>query len=72
MSRRTHYSPCISRNVVCALYHEAKSRQKPMTQLVNELLTDALQGTTGWHIAHNISVVQAQTDPNADQRAQAA
>jgi hypothetical protein len=47
---------------VRVLYHEARSRQKPMTRLVNELLTAALQGTTGWQIAQNTSVVQEQRD----------
>lgn len=56
MSRSRHYVPCISRNVVCALYHEARRRRKPMTRLVDELLTAALQGTAGWQLAQ----VQAQ------------
>jgi hypothetical protein len=47
---------------VRVLYHEAQSRRKPMTQLVNELLTDALQGTTGWQIAQNTCVVQEPCD----------
>jgi hypothetical protein len=72
MSRRTHYSPCINRELVRVLYYEARRRRMPMTRLVNELLTDALVGTAGWQIAHNISVVQAEPDPSADQRAQAA
>lgn len=55
MSRPRHYVPCISRNVVCALYHEARRRRKLMTRLVDELLTSALQGTAGWQLA------QAQT-----------
>ncbi|RBP38621.1 hypothetical protein DES53_111140 [Roseimicrobium gellanilyticum] len=57
MSSPRHYVPCISRNVVCALYHEARHRRKPMTRLVDELLTVALQGTTGWQLAQ----MQAQT-----------
>jgi hypothetical protein len=46
-----HYSPPINRVLVCALYHEAKSRNKPMTQLVDQLLTAALRGTPGMEIA---------------------
>ena len=72
MSRRTHYSPCIRRDLVRVLYHEARSRQTPMTRLVNKMLTVALQGTTGWQIAHNISVVQEQPQKYPDQHAQAA
>lgn len=46
-----HYSPQINRVLVCALFHEAKARKKPMTQLVDELLTKALDGTLGMEIA---------------------
>ena len=66
MARQTHYVPCISRELVRALYHEARHRRKPMTRLVDELLSDALSGTIGWQIAHNESVVQEPTD--TDQR----
>lgn len=51
MARAAYYSPVIDRLVVCALYHEGKHRRKPMTQLVNELLCCALQGTKGWQTA---------------------
>ncbi|RBP38196.1 hypothetical protein DES53_112194 [Roseimicrobium gellanilyticum] len=57
MSRPRYYVPCISRNLVCALYHEARHRRKPMTRLVDELLTTALRGTAGWQLAQ----AQAQT-----------
>ena len=69
MPRRNHYSPCIDRELVRALYHEARHRRKPMTRLVDELLSDALTGTIGWQIAHPTSVVQEQ--PDTDQRHQA-
>ena len=64
MSRPRHYVPCISRNVVCALYHEARHRRKPMTRLVDELLTAALQGTPGWQFAkaQAAPVMQAHND----------
>lgn len=58
MPRPRHYVPCISRNVVCALYHEARYRRKPMTRLVNELLTNALEGSIGWQTAHPPTVIQ--------------
>jgi hypothetical protein len=51
MSRSTHYVPAIGRHLVCALYHEARHRRQPMTRLVEELLTAALQGTAGWQAA---------------------
>ncbi len=51
MSRPTHYVPRIGRHLVCALYHEAKHRRQPMTRLVENLLTAALQGTPGWQAA---------------------
>jgi hypothetical protein len=35
--------------------------------LVDELLSGALAGTTGWQIAHSTSVVQEQ--PDTDRRA---
>lgn len=52
MPRVRHYVPCISRTLVRVLYHEAKQRHKPMTRLVDELLTAALKGTVGWQLAH--------------------
>jgi len=67
MSRPRHYVPCIARNVVCALYHEAKARRMPMTRLVDELLTDALKGTFGWRHAHaHNSTVQGGQEPCAN------
>lgn len=51
MPRPTHYVPRIGRHLVCALYHEAKRRRQPMTRLVEDLLTAALQGTAGWQAA---------------------
>lgn len=66
MPRRTHYSPCINRELVRALYHEARHRRLPMTRLVDELLSRALAGTNGWQIAHSNSVVQEH--PHNDQR----
>lgn len=67
MPRPTHYSPCIRRSVVCALYHEARERRKPMTRLVDELLTRALQGTHGWQIAHATSCVLQEEPHLVDQ-----
>lgn len=71
MPRRNHYSPCIDRELVRVLYHEARRRRKPMTVLVDELLTSALQGTHGWQIAHNDdSSVQEQPPQDRSAHAQ--
>jgi len=51
MPRRTHYSPCIDRVIICALYHEGRRLRRPMTRLVNDLLTSCLRDTEGWSIA---------------------
>ncbi|MEN8713510.1 MAG: hypothetical protein ABF384_01250 [Verrucomicrobiales bacterium] len=51
MARPRHYVPAISRPVVAALYHEARSRRIPMTRLVDRLLTETLRGTPGWQRA---------------------
>lgn len=51
MSRSVHYSPSINRFNVKVLYHEAKARGIPMTQLVNELLQNSLAGTSAWRMA---------------------
>jgi hypothetical protein len=51
MARPAHYSPAIERQIVCALYHEAKRRRQPMTKLANELLSGVLRDTEGWQTA---------------------
>jgi hypothetical protein len=48
MTRATHYTPPLSRFLVCALYHEAKARRIPMTRLANELVEAGLKGSPGW------------------------
>jgi hypothetical protein len=61
MARTAHYSPAIDRQVVCALYHEAKRRHQPMTKLVNELLSGVLRDTEGWRTAlTQLTIVQEQ------------
>ena len=49
--RPRHYSPQLDRFLVCALYHEAKRRRKPMTRLATEIVTAALRETEGWREA---------------------
>ena len=51
MAKPTCYQPEISRFLIRALYHEGKRRGVPMTRLVDELLTGALQGSPGWETA---------------------
>ena len=48
MAKSTHYTPPLSRFLVCALYHEAKQRRIPMTQLANNLIELALKDSAGW------------------------
>jgi len=42
-----HYTPSLTRFTVCALYHEAKHRNIPMTKLADDLMTKALSGSVG-------------------------
>ena len=61
MGRPALYSPAIDRQIVCALYHEARHRRKPMTRLVNELLSGVLRDTHGWQTAlDQLSILQEQ------------
>lgn len=43
-----HYTPPLSRFLVCALYHQAKQLGIPMTQLANDLIASGLKETPGW------------------------
>ena len=51
MPRKTHYTPPLSRFLVCALHHEAKSRKIPMTKLANSLVEAGLKESQGWQKA---------------------
>jgi hypothetical protein len=53
MANPRYYVPPISRFLVSALYHEGRRRRVPMTRLVDELLTAALQDTPGWRLAED-------------------
>ncbi len=59
MARPLHYSPQISRFLVSVLYHEAKHRKIPMTKLTDDLLAQALQGTSGWTTATTLRLAEA-------------
>ena len=43
-----HYTPPLSRFLVCALFHEAKARGIPMTRLANEIVQAGLKDSVGW------------------------
>ena len=43
-----HYTPPLNRFLVCALFHQAKVRSIPMTQLANEIMQAGLKETPGW------------------------
>ena len=63
MPRRTpYYCPKISRFLVSVLYHEARSRQMPMTQLTESLLRQSLQGSQSWLTAE-ASLVREDPPP---------
>lgn len=51
MAKSTHYTPPLSRFIVCALFHEAKERGIPMTQLANDLIESSLKDSSGWQKA---------------------
>ena len=46
-----HYTPPLSRFLVCALHHEAKTRKIPMTRLANDLVEAGLKESPGWQKA---------------------
>jgi len=46
-----HYTPPLTRFLVCALFHEAQARKIPMTKLVNDLISAALKHSKGWQKA---------------------
>ena len=42
MAKAKWYSPQLSRDVICRLYHKAKAEGVPMTVLANRLVEEAL------------------------------
>ena len=46
-----HYTPPLSRFLVCALHHEAKAQGIPMTRLANDLVEAGLKESQGWEKA---------------------
>ena len=53
MAKSKHYTPPLSRFIVRALYHEAKQRRIPMTQLANNLVEAGLKDSSGWKAAQD-------------------
>ena len=43
MPKFRHYSPQLSKELVCQLYHRAKAKRIPMTVLANRLIEEALE-----------------------------
>lgn len=43
MARSRHYSPQLDRPLITALYHAAKARRIPMTQLASSLMCEGLE-----------------------------
>jgi len=57
-----YYYPKISRFLVSVLYHEARSRRIPMTELAERLLRQSLQGSKSWRTAE-ASLVREEAPP---------
>ena len=53
-----HYTPPLTRFNVRALYHEAKARGIPMTQLANNLVEAGLRDSAGWKQAQAQEVMR--------------
>jgi len=66
MARPRHYVPTISRFIVSVLYHEAKRREIPMTQLTDDLLRQSLQGTEGWITATTLREADITPPPRSE------
>ena len=53
MAKASHYTPPLTRFLVCALYHQAKQLGIPMTQLANNLVEAGLKESAGWKEAQD-------------------
>ena len=60
-ARASHYVPTIRRQLVSVLYHERIRRGIPMTKLVDEILTRALEGSDSWKLAEETTTYQTTT-----------
>ena len=61
--RQKHYTPPLSRFLVCALYHEPKTRGIPMTRLANNLVETALKDSPGWKQAEEAIAGNTNSKP---------
>ena len=43
MAQSRHYSPCLERPLITALYHAAKALRIPMTRLASSLVREGLE-----------------------------
>lgn len=66
MAKPRHYSPLICRFLVSVLYYEAKHQKIPMTKLVDILLRQSLQGSTGWITATTLREADISTPPRPE------
>ena len=57
------YSPRIHHALIPALYHAARSRQIPMTHLVNELVAEGLSRRNDMPTAASEALAGYQADP---------
>ena len=59
-----HYTPPLDRFLVKALYHEARQRDIPMTRLANQIVQQALTGSTGWKQAEQeVATLREEATP---------
>jgi hypothetical protein len=59
MARSRHYSPQLDRQLITALYHAAKARRIPMTQLASSLVREGLE-RMGGHTENESSIVREE------------
>jgi hypothetical protein len=57
-----HYTPPLSRFLVCALHHQAKQRGIPMTRLANEIVQAGLKDSPGWRMAEAMQMRKSATE----------
>jgi hypothetical protein len=63
MPKFRHYSPQLSREIVCRLYHQAKAERIPMTVLANQLIEEALEKERR-NNADRVAKNQQPSEPN--------
>ena len=61
MARAKYYSPRLDRDLITTLYHSARARRAPMTQLASALLGEGLT-RMGAESEHGASVCERPPD----------